>query len=522
MPLPPIEWEGLEPAEKLALAAAGEASPLSFTSLWFNITQGESFKANWHHHYYSWALKRVLAGEVRCLVTNVPPGSTKTEFFSIHAPAYCAVKFPKVRILNGSYSKDLVVENSERTRALIKSDEFQEMYPREMGKDKADNWSLLKNGKASFQMFSRSNGGQITGARGGYMTDGYSGHVAADDWDKPDDMFSDAKRGKSHTRLVNTLRSRRAVSTDENATPLLFTQQRLHVNDSSAFILSGGMGVTVDLHLEIPALIDREYIDRLPDGIKERCIADICGTPQTDGKWSYWPAKEGIGNLLDLRDAHPYTFLSQYMQAPDTLEGGIFSEDGFLYFGEDEGADLPTPAKWEYRFITADTAQKTNTWNDWTVFAEWGFFEGRIYRLNYQRARMEAPQLRRDLETFIKASWAKNSGLQGNLRAVLVEDKVSGTGVIQEVKGKSPIPITAVQREKDKLTRALDAQPHQVAGKVVLPYGDEQNFEFVSEVASFTPDDTHKFDDQTDVMIEGIDYAIIQPEIGSDTTRINW
>jgi predicted phage terminase large subunit-like protein len=513
--LPAIEWENLTPAHRLALAAAGEGSPLAFVSCWFNITQGESFRANWHHHYYSWAVQQMTEGKARCIVINVPPGSTKTEFFSIHTPAYCAVKFPRVRILNGSYSKDLVVENSERTRALIKSDEFQEMYPCDIGKDKADNWTILRDGKSVFQMFSRSNGGQITGARGGYMIDGFSGYVAADDWDKPDDMFSDAKRNKSHTRLVNTLRSRRAMKADDNATPMLFIQQRLHVDDSSAFILSGGMGIKVDLHINIPALIDRDYIDTLPDVIRERCIRDVCGSEQTDGKWSYWPETEGIRNLLDLRDAHPYTFLSQYMQAPDTLEGGIFTEGGFQYYGDDEGADLPVPPKWEYRFITADTAQKTNTWNDWTVFAEWGVFEGRIYRLNYQRARMEAPQLRRDLETFIKASWSKNGGSEGSLRAVLVEDKVSGTGVIQEVKGKVPLTVTPVQREKDKLTRALDAQGHQMAGKVVLPYGDPQNFEFVSEVASFTPDDTHRFDDQTDVMIEAIDYAIIGPKLTS-------
>ncbi len=518
MPLPPIEWDGLSQPERLALAAAAEQNPLSFTSAWFNITQGESFRANWHHHYYAWAANKLLSGEARCIVINVAPGSTKTEFWSIHLPVYAMVKFPKVRILNGSYSKDLVDENSGRSRELVRSSEFQEMYQFQIAKDKVDNWTVEKNGKRAHQLFSRSNGGQITGARGGYMGDGFSGYVSADDWDKPDDMFSDPKRNRSHTRLVNTLRSRRA----QHDTPFTFIQQRLHMDDSSAFILSGGMGLKVDLHIEIPALIDKEYIDKLPPGIKERCIRDVCQHDSVDGKWSYWPAKESLADLLALRDAHPYTFLSQYMQAPDMLDGGIFTEDGFQYYGDEEDADLPLPTKWEYRFITADTAQKTNTWNDWTVFAEWGVFEGRIYRLNYQRARMEAPQLRRDLETFIKASWAKNSGLQGNLRAVLVEDKVSGTGVIQEVKNKVPLTVTPVQREKDKLTRALDAQGHQMAGKVVLPYGDPQNFEFVSEVASFTPDDTHRFDDQTDVMIEAIDYAIIQPEIKSNNTKVTW
>ena len=510
MAIKAIEWDNLTDVERKALALAGETSPLAFCALWYNVSQVDSFRPNWPHHYYNWAAERFLAGDVQNVVINIPPGGSKTEFWSIHLPAYCMTKYPRVRILNTSYSRDLVNENSERTRALIKSAEFQEFYPFQIGKDKVDDWTLEKDGKRMHQLFSRASGGQITGVRGGYMSDGFSGYITADDWDKIDDLFSDAKRKKSHTRLINTLRSRRAHS----GTPFLFIQQRGHVDDSTAFLMSGGMGLTVDCHIKIPALVNEEYIENLPDGIRERCWRDVQKGEQIDGQWSYWPAKESIHDLLALRDAHPYTFVSQYMQDPETLDGGIFSEEDFLYYGDvDNGADLPMPESLEYRFITADTAQKTNTWNDWTVFAEWGVYQGKLYRLGYRRARMKADQLRRDFESFVRASHANNGVNLGNLRKVLVEDKASGTGLIQEVQGKLPIPITPVPRERDKLTRALDVQAHHMAKKVVLPYGDKANFEFVSEVASFTPDDTHKHDDQTDVMIDALEEAFIAPAI---------
>lgn len=351
------------------------------------------------------------------------------------------------------------------------------------------------------------------------MSDGYSGHIMADDWDKIDDLFSDAKRKKSHVRLINTLRSRKAHS----GTPFLFVQQRGHVDDSTAFLLSGGMGLKVDLHIKIPAMINQEYIDSLPPGIRERCIKDVCGSESVNGYWSYWPAKESLADLMALRDASPYTFTSQYQQDPDTLDGGIFSADDFLYYGDvDEGADLPLPDQFEFRFITADTAQKTNEWNDWTVFAEWGVFEERIYRLSYRRARMEAKELRRDFESFVKSCHAKNNMPgQGVLRYARVEDKSSGTGLIQEVKSRLPVPVVPVPRAKDKLTRAMDAQPHHAAKKVVLPYGDEHNYEMVAEVASFTHDDSHKFDDQTDVMIDAIEHVFIDPSrVGKPTIKV--
>lgn len=505
MAIKPIEWESLSIAEKRALVGAGESSPLAFTALWFNVSQGDSFRTNWHHHYFDWAAVKMLSGEVQNIIVNIPPGGTKTEYWSVHLPVYGMVKFPRVRILNTSYSKDLVNENSERSRDLVKSAEFAEFYGFEIGKDKVDDWTVEKNGKRRHQLFSRSSGGQITGVRGGYMTPGYSGHIQADDWDKIDDLFSDAKRKKAHTRLVNTLRSRRAHS----GTPFVAVQQRGHVDDSTAFLLGGGMGLQIDLHIKIPALIDQAYIDTLPDGIRERCIRSVCGSEQIDGYWSYWPAKESVHDLLALRKAHPYTFMSQYQQEPETLDGGIFSAGDFLFYGDqDQGADLDTPETFEYRFITVDTAQKTNEWNDWTVFAEWGVYQNRIYRLGYQRERMEAKQLRRDFESFAKAAHAKNFS-HGPLRVALVEDKSSGTGLIQEVKGRLPVPVVPVQREKDKVTRAFDVQSFHADKRVVLPAGDRHNFEFVSEVASFTHDDSHKYDDQTDVMIDALAHVFL-------------
>lgn len=503
MAFKPIEWEALSAAEQLALVAAGETSPLAFAALWFNITQGDSFRTNWHHHYFNWAAEQMLSGAAQNIVINTPPGSTKTEYWSIHLPVYAMVKHARVRILNASYSKDLSSENSERSRSLVKSAEFQQFYDFEVGKDKVDDWTVDRAGKRLHQLFSRPSGGQITGVRGGYMGPGYTGHVQADDWDKMDDLFSEAKRKKSHTRLVNTLRSRRAHS----GTPFVAIQQRGHIDDSTAFLLSGGMGLKVNLHIKIPALIDEEYIETLPEAIKKRCIADVCKSEKVSGKWSYWPTKENVHDLIALRKAHPYTFASQYDQNPETLEGGVFRSDDFLYYG-DEG-DLPEPDRYEYRIITVDTAQKTNEWNDWTVFSEWGVFEDRIYLLAFQRDRMEAKQLRQDFEAFVKAAYAKN-GSAGVLRKVMVEDKSSGTGLIQEVKGRLPMPVTPVSRERDKLTRSMDVQAFHADRRVVLPYGGHNNYEFVSEVASFSYDDSHKHDDQTDVMIDALDTVFVR------------
>lgn len=494
-----INWHELDARERVGLAAAGEQSPLAFMSLWFNVLQGFPMRVNWHHHYFDYAARKVLAGEVRNVIINVPPGGTKTEFWSIHLPIYAMVRHETVRILNTSYSKDLVNENSGRARAIATSAEFQEFYPFDLGNRMVDNWTLERDGKRMHQLVSRASGGQITGVRGGNMVGGYSGHVQADDWDKIDDLFSETKRKKSQTRLVNTLRSRRATSN----TPFVLVQQRGHVDDSAAFLVKGGMGFDVDLHITIPGLVDSQYIAGLPNGIRQRCIRDVCHTDSINGRWSYWPEKESAADMVELSKAHPYTFASQVMQDPETLSGDIFREDDFLVYGDTkDGADLETPLEFEYRFVTADTAQKTNNWNDFTVLCEWGVYQNRIYLLKILRRRMDAKALRLAFESFVRSSHNENH--RGVLRRVLVEDKSSGTGLIQEVKDRLPASVIPVQRDKDKLQRALDVQSFHAEKRVVLPQGGADNYEFIAEVTGFTADDSHRHDDQTDNMIDAL------------------
>jgi predicted phage terminase large subunit-like protein len=334
----------------------------------------------------------------------------------------------------------------------------------------------------------------------------FSGYIAMDDWQKPDDMFSELKRNRSNQRASNTLRSRRG----DHKTPIISIQQRLHTEDITNFLLNGGLGMDFE-HVKIPALINEDYIDTLPEELRDYCWNDIKDSEKVNGYYSFFPAKESARDLASLWESDPYTFMSQYMQSPESLTGGVFDAEAFQFYSENEDDGvLPRPF-FEYRFITADTAQKTKTYNDFSVFCHWGVFQGRIYLIDMLRGRWEAPELRQRALSMINQAWSMNGGANGNLRSVFIEDKVSGTGLIQELSNNSPLSVTPLQRNIDKFTRAMDAQSHQKSGKVVLPYGAPYNNEFIAEVASFTHDDKHKFDDQTDNMIDAIDQAIIKP-----------
>ena len=506
-----IEWESLTPNEKAACRELGEYDPLTFMRVWFQVTQGEKLKINWHHRLFNLIASEIISGKRKNEIINTPPGSTKTEFWSIHLPAYCFAKFPKVRILNTSYSKSLVEENSERTRALIRSGEWQECYRHDIAKDRVDDWTINSNGKRVHQLFSRSSGGQITGVRGGYMTgDQFSGYLTMDDWDKPDDLFSEVRRLKAHKRASNTLRSRRA----DPLTPVIAIQQRLHVDDITGFLLGGGMGMQFN-QTKIPALINDDYIQSLPAWLRDHCWNDIKDSECAEGYYSFFPAKEDVRDLLALRDSDSYTFMSQYMQEPESLTGGVFRAESYGYYTEldddlAEGVERK-PDHWEYRFITADTAQKTAEHNDYSVFMHWGVYQGRVYLVGMIRGKWESPELKQNALSFIAGAVSMNDHINGRLRCVLIEDKASGTGLIQEIKHRCDASIEAVQRVRDKFTRAMDVQSHHRNGCVVLPYGYEHNLAICTETAAFSHNDTHQHDDIIDNIIDAIDYVILSP-----------
>ena len=233
-----LEWENLNFYQRLVIKERSERSFLNFTRLWFELIQGDKLLVNWHHRLMAKKIDAVLRGDnpSNNLAISLPPGGTKTEFMSIHLPAYTnmlvqAGKLNRFRNLNLSYADTLVKRNSRRTRDIIASKEYQELWPCSFGVNQAEEWQIVDDkGKVKGETVSRAMGGQITGGRGGYFGDEFSGSINLDDPDKPEDMFSPVKREAAHRKLVNTIRSRRGDKSKEHPTPFFIIQQRLHVD----------------------------------------------------------------------------------------------------------------------------------------------------------------------------------------------------------------------------------------------------------------------------------------------------
>lgn len=208
-----------------------------------------------------------------------------------------------------------------------------------------------------------------------------------------------------------------------------------------------------------------------------------------------FPEHKSLEFLLERKKVMDTTsWLSLYQQSPIVLGGEIIKGEWFKRYSM-----LP---KMEYRKIYADTAQKKGKQNDYTVFECWGYSDGNAYLIDLVRGKWESPELRKKANDF----WHKHAAIKnGELRQFCIEDKASGTGLIQDIKNIDKIPVVGIQRNTDKLTRVQDALPYIESGFVYLPDNSPFVSDFIAECEAFTADDGHDHDDQIDPMCDAID-----------------
>lgn len=495
------ESEERDPYELALARTKCEDDHLFFTRWFFKARQAIKFRINWHHRLICDAVEKVIRGDIENLVITVSPGSSKTELVVINFIARGLALNPRARFLHLSGSDTLALLNSATARDLVLSDEFQQFWPLRIAEDAKSKkrWNVMVDGQLAGGVYATSLGGQITGFRAGHMTDGFQGAILIDDPIKPEDAFSRSKLDAANRKLITTINSRRA----NPKTPIVVIMQRIAESDPVGFIKAGNLEGSWTF-LNIPALIDEAYVKAFLAGYSE-----FVERPEADvkGRFSYWPYKEPLQKLLSMERGDGadqsgarisrHVFSSQYQQAPVQLGGNIIKGE---YFGR--YTILP---KIKYRKIFADTAQKTKERNDFSVFEEWGYADdGKIYLLDLIRGKWEAPEL---LKRAV-AIWAKCNGRDadkfGQLREMMVEDKSSGTGLVQTIKLLHSIPIKPIERVKDKLTRIMDAVPYLESGMVMIPEGAVYTNDFVSECEAFSADDSHDHDDQVDPMVDAV------------------
>ncbi|WP_180079370.1 phage terminase large subunit [Acinetobacter sp. YH12058] len=505
----------IDPVKLKAKRIKCEDEHLFFTRAFFLPRMGFKFLVNWHHEYIADAIDKVISGEIPNLVINVPPGSGKTELLT-NLIARGIGRNQRSRFLYLSFSQSLVEDVSATARNIVKSPDFQALWPVKISTstDAKASWKTTVDGYEAGHVYSASMGGQVTGRRAGTLADlGFTGAIILDDPLKPEDAFSKTARNKANRKILNTVNSRKAKS----STPIILIMQRLHVEDPTNFVMTSN--VPGEWHqISIPALIDDDYIQSLPEHIQKKVPRDV--ERDEKGRQSYWPLKESLQSLLQLEKGGQdkdgatvsrYTFSSQYMQQPKKLGGDLIKGE---WFGEYH--ELPELV---WRAVYVDTAQKVKEENDFTVFLLVGMgVDGKLYLIDLLRGKWEAPEMNKKAKSFIDKHKVYDLRTKP-VRYMKVEDKAHGTQLVQSWQKYGGIPIIPVQREKDKLTRFMDVAPHLENNFdvypenqnrfVMLPRNATWKQSFLDECEAFNAQMTHDHDDQVDTLIDAIEDSVV-------------
>jgi predicted phage terminase large subunit-like protein len=164
------------------------------------------------------------------------------------------------------------------------------------------------------------------------------------------------------------------------------------------------------------------------------------------------------------------------------------------WFGTYEQHQLPE--KFTLVLQSWDTATKVSQLNDYSVCTTWGIKGKQIYLLNVFRKRLSYPDLKRAVR--------EQHGLY-QPSVVLIEDRSSGTQLLQELKQEGLYAVQAAAPEGDKVMR-LHAQTATVEnGFVFLPRDSPWRENYLDELAAFP---NSRYDDQVDSTSQALSWLM--------------
>jgi predicted phage terminase large subunit-like protein len=431
------------------------------------VSPGTPFLPNWHIEAMTSVLAEVLDGNITRLIITVPPRHLKSLCASIAFPAFALGADPTRQIVCVSYSDNLARNLANSCRTLMRSELYQRVFPNtRIGKDTELEITTTARGSR----FATSVGGTLTG-RGGSI-------IVLDDPLKPQDAYSESARENVRQWYSNTLMSR---LNNKSTDAIIVVMQRLHVDD-----LVGHLRQQEDwYHLNLPAIVDvdgGEYLkSAFGDWRLHRRKAGEALHPAREPKHVLDAIKREMGSL---------DFSAQYLQQPVRPEGNLVK---WKWFG---AYDDPPAYKTGDRIIVSwDTAMSAKELASYSVGIVIHARGDSVWVLDVVRERMEYPDLKRKVVS-LHRRWSQT----GSNYTLLIENKASGLGLIQELK-HDDIHALAIDPEGDKIFR-MNAQTARIeAGCVSLPRKAHWLDEFRRELSAF-PSSPHN--DQVDAFSQGL------------------
>jgi predicted phage terminase large subunit-like protein len=317
--------------------------------------------------------------------------------------------------------------------------------------------------------FSTSVGGGLTGRGADF--------IIIDDPQKPEEAPSESRRQTANSWFDSILLSR---LNDKRDGKIIIIQQRVHEDDLTGHVLQqGGWEL-----LRFPAIAEEDEVHNIGTPYGRMTVHRRPGE-------ALHPEREPLDILKVLRESlGEYNFAGQYQQSPAPLGGGLIKAGWLKPY-----SDASLPSEFDLTFQSWDTANKASELSDHSVCTTWGVKGKHLYLLHVYRKRIGFPDLKRAVRAQAESFGAK---------VVLIEDKASGTQLIQDLVGEG---MHSIQRYdptgNDKVSRLSWVTCTIENGFVHIPEKAEWLAEYVHELEIFP---NGRFDDQVDSTSQALDW----------------
>jgi predicted phage terminase large subunit-like protein len=435
----------------------------------YELNPQTSFSSSPHIEVMASRLEACRRGDIRRLIVNQPPRSLKSHAVSVAYPAWILGHNPTAQIICASYGQDLADKHARDCRTLMSSAFYRRLFPRTRLSIEKQSVNEFMTTAQGFRM-STSVGGVLTG-RGADL-------IILDDPLKPDDAMSETRRTSVNDWYDNTLVSR--LNSKETGI-IIIVMQRLHQDD-----LVGHVREQENWEISsFPAIAREGAVHVIDSPLGRRLFERKAGEVLQ-------PDRESLSTLQALRQTiGEYNFASQYQQDPMPLGGAIVKTEWLKYYEPNHA-----PSRFSCVLQSWDTANKSGEINDFSVCTTWGVNYGAYYLLSVFRRRLNYPDLKRAV---------RDQFDQHNANKILIEDKASGTQLIQDLRTEGVFGIVPYDPPpgSDKVLR-LHAQTAEFeSGRVLLPRSAPWLEEYVRELTTFPGT---KFDDQVDSTTQALDH----------------
>ena len=408
-------------------------------------------------------------GRVRRQIINLPPRTLKSHATSVALPAWILGHDPSAQIICASYGQDLADKHARDCRTLMQSPFYRQLFP---------NTVLSPDRLAVNDFMTTAQGCRMATSVGGALTGRGADFIVLDDIMKPEEALSETRRKSANEWYFNTLFSR--LNSKEFGR-IIIVMQRLHQGDLVGEVLDREPWGLLSLAAIATADESYPYETIFGPRIFSRKIGEALH-PERDSVQTYQQIRETVGE---------YVFQSQYQQEPIPLEGGLIKKNWLQFYEPSQ-----VPSRFTYVVQSWDTASKSTEMNDFSVGTTWGMWNGKFYLLDVYRKRAEFPELKRAV---IKAH------KEHEPNKVLIEDKASGTALIQELRREFVLGTEAYEPDPgtDKFMRFAAQAIQFESGRVLLPTHAPWLDEYIREITGF-PGTKH--DDQVDSTSQALHY----------------